>query len=175
MKASGNKKLVKFLLQQLEDAWEKSEWHGFKRSLEGITEQEAAWQPPHYKHPWDFPGSITFIVFHVGGDDLCEINQAFGDRTLTWEALEAKFKASGGNLAAALKIAEEGHAAIQKTLEKMSDADLAQKLTIGKREWQADEFFMMLIEHHLYHAGQINYIRCMLDGLKAAEELKSKP
>lgn len=173
LKAKLEKKLVKFLLTQLEAAWEKSKWHSFKGALEGLTEAEAAWKPPHYKspEPWGFSGSILDILFHVAADSLAMINQFFGDRTLTYEGVHERFKAQGGNLAAALALLDEGHVAMRKALSKLNDRALLKK--VGKKKaWRTDSVFMGLIEHHLYHAGQINYIRCLWAGAKT--ELKQE-
>lgn len=170
-KAKLEKKLVKFLLARLEEAYEKSKWHSFKGALEGLTEAEAAWKPPHYKspEPWGFSGSILDILFHVAADSLAMINQFFGDRTLTYEGVHERFKAKGGNLAAALALLAEGYDSARKALKKLPDRDLLKK--VGKKKaWRTDSVFMELIEHYLYHAGQINYICCLWEGDKAEQQ-----
>lgn len=166
-KGKPEKKQVRFLLGRLEAAWEKSKWHSFKGSLEGLTEAEAAWKPPHYKSPdpWGFSGSILEILFHVAADSLAMINQAFGDGTLTYEGVRERFKAKGANLKAALALLAEGYDSTRKALTKLNDRDLLKR--VGKKKaWRADGVFIELIEHYLYHAGQINYIRCLWEGVK---------
>lgn len=165
------KNRVKFLLARLDEAWQKSRWHSLKGALKSLTEAEATWKPPHYQSPdpWGFSGSILEILFHVAADSLAMINQFFGDGTLTYEGVRERFKAKGANLKAALDLLEESYATARKALAKVSDNDLKKK--VGKKKaWRADSVFMELIEHHLYHAGQINYIRCLWAGAKT--ELK---
>lgn len=166
-KIKPEKKLVRFLLARLDEAWEKSKWHSFKGTLEGLTEAEASWKPPHYKSPelWGFSGSILDILHHAAMESLVTTNQAFGDQTLTAETVRDRFQAQGGNLAAALALLDEGYATTRKALARLTDNDLKKK--VGKKKaWRADSVFMGLIEHYLYHAGQINYIRCLWEGKK---------
>lgn len=162
------KKLAKSLLAQLDEAWKKCKWHSFKGALEGLTEAKATWKPSHYRSPelWGFSGSILDILYHVAADSLLMSNQYFGDRTLTAEAVRERFKERGSNLAAALDLLDEGYAAARKALNKLTDRDLQKK--VGKKKaWHAASVFIELIEHYLYHAGQVNYIRCLWEGTKA--------
>ncbi len=168
------KNRVKFLLARLEAAWAKSQWHSLKGALEGLTETEATWKPPHYQspEPWGFSGSILEILVHVAADSLAGINQFFGDESVTYEGVRERFQAQGGNLSAALALLEEGYTATRKALTKFTDDDLKKKAG-KKKARRADSVFMELVEHYLYHAGQINYIRCLWEGAKA--ELGASP
>jgi len=160
--------ITELLRQQLEEAYRGSRWHSFKSALEGITPEEARWTPPAYEgFPW-MKGSIVEIVFHVGGDSLYQLDYALGDRKLTWEELEGRFQEMGGDLEAALRLAEEGYQALKRALDSLTDEDLKRKYPTpeGKGERTLGEFFRMMIEHHLYHAGQIVYIRSIRRGLQ---------
>lgn len=95
-------------------------------------------------------------------------DQAFGERTLTAEAVWERFQAQGGNLAAALELLEEGYQATHKTLAQLTDRDLEQK--VGAQQRSAESLFIELIEHYLYHAGQVNYIRYLWEGAGIAPE-----
>ncbi len=162
--------IVEHLKAQLENAYKGSRWHSLLRALEGITPEEAAWKPPAYAgFPW-MRGSIVEIVFHVGGDSLYQLDHALGKRELTWEALQERFEREGGDLSAALRLAEEGYSALQKALESLTDEELQREYPTpesrGKQKRTLQAFFEMMIEHHLYHAGQIVYVRCLYQGLK---------
>ena len=158
---------VNFLLDRLADAWERSKWHSFKGALEGLTEEEAAWRPEHYRspEPWGFSGSILDILIHVAIDSLVMPDQTFGDRTLTTEAIWERFQAAGGNLAAVLDLLEEGYKATRKALDQLADCDLQQKIG-AQKERSTESLFVEVVEHYLYHAGQINYIRCLWEGVR---------
>ncbi len=162
------KKQVRFLLARLAAAWEKGKWHTLKGALEGLTEAEAAWKPPHYRspEPWGFSGSILEILVHVAADSLAMISQFFGDESITYEGVRERFQTQGGTLSAALALLAEGYDSTRKALTKLNDRDLLKN--VGKKKaWRADSVFMELVEHYLYHAGQINYIRCLWEGTKA--------
>ncbi len=161
---------MEHLKAQLEAAYRGSRWHSLLSALKGITPEEAAWTPPAYKgFPW-MRGSIVEIVFHVGGDSLYQLDHALGARALTWEALQERFRREGGDLSAALKLAEEGYRALQRALDGLDDEQLQRTYPTpesqGERRRTLQAFFEMMVEHHLYHAGQIVYVRCLYRGLK---------
>lgn len=159
--------IVTQLQKQLEAAYRTSRWHSLKRALDGIKPDEALWQPPHYRgFAWS-KGSIVEIVFHVAGDTLYQLDYAFGEGQLTWETLTERFRRDGGDLKAAQKLLDESCALVQEHLKKLTDAELARTYTApdGKTRKTVGELFQMLLEHFLYHAGQIVYIRCLWAGL----------
>jgi uncharacterized damage-inducible protein DinB len=160
--------LVEHLKRDLEAAYRGSRWHSFKSALKDISPEEADWTPPAYQgFPW-MKGSITEIVFHVGGDSLYQLDHALGEKKLTWDELTRRFEELGGDLEAALKLVEEGYQALQRALQSLTDEDLERTYPTpeskGKSERTLSEFFRMMIEHYLYHAGQIVYIRSLLKG-----------
>ncbi len=162
--------LVTHLRQQFEAAYRGSRWHSLAAAIKGLQPDEAAWQPPHYRGFSWAHGSILEILFHVAGDTLYQLDYACGGRSLTWEALEARFQRDGGDLEAARKLLDESFAALQKNLESLSDADLTRtyRAPDGKTHRTLGELFEMLLEHFLYHAGQIVYVRNLWAGLKAS-------
>ncbi len=160
--------IIEQLKRALKSAYEESRWHSFKSALKGIRPEEALWIPPAYQgFPW-MRGSILEIVFHVGGDSLYQLDQALGHRRLSWEELQARFSAEGGDLPAALKLAEEGYGALRQALDSLTDEELSHTYPTpeGRGERTLEEFFQMMIEHYLYHAGQIVYVRCLWQGLQ---------
>lgn len=158
--------IIEHLKRDLDAAYQGSRWHSFNSVLKNIQPEEAIWTPPAYKgFPW-MKGSILEIVFHVGGDSFYQLDYALGQRHLTWEELQSRFKTAGGDLQAGLKLAEEGHLALQRALDSLTDEDLARTYPTpeDKGERTLEAFFHMMIEHHLYHAGQITYVRCLWQG-----------
>lgn len=156
---------VQLLLDALKRAWRDSRWHAFKRAIKGLTDEETRWHPPAYKgFAWS-SGSIMDILFHVGGDCLIQIDYAFRNGQLTWEELQQRFNDAGGNLDAALKLLEEGYRTVHDALSSLTDADLDRECTAYSGTMRLRDLFLMLIEHFIYHAGQIVYIRCMQSGI----------
>lgn len=153
------------LQRQLEAAYRTSRWHSLKEVCGGLKPEEAAWVPPHYKgFPWA-KGSILELIFHVAGDTLYQLDYAFGSRTLTWNQLTERFAKDGGDLKAARQLLEEAYAALQKRLNALTDSDLSRSYSTPDGERTLEELFQMILEHYLYHAGQIVYIRNLWAGL----------
>jgi len=158
--------------KQLQAAYQTSRWHSLKEALKDVKSDEARWQPAHYKGFSWAHGSILEIAFHVAGDTLYQLDSAFGSRALAWEALEARFKRDGGDLPAAIRLFEEGFSQLQGHLKGLTDADLERSYIApdGKTQKTLEELFQMILEHWLYHAGQIVYVRSLWAGLKGQSE-----
>lgn len=155
---------IELLLDLLDRAYAKSRCHSLRTAARDVTEPEALWTPPHFEGFPFMNGSIRDLVFHVGADKLVQISQRFADGAVTWETMTARFAREGRTLAAALTIAEEGHGAVRSTLASLIDDDLVKKTTLEGRAMRNVDFFAMMIEHDAYHAGQIRYVRNMIEG-----------
>ncbi len=155
---------VQFLKRLLEQAYEGSRWHSFRSAVEGLTDDEALWVPPTgFKGFRWADGSILKIIFHVGADKIVQISTAFGEGGVDWLAMEHRFKAMGGNLQAALQIAQEGHETVLDAMAPLTDDDLeVERPTYGSGRITTGSLFLMLAEHDFYHAGQIQYIRGLI-------------
>lgn len=158
---------VQMLAQLLERAYRDSRYHSLRRALEGVDDQTARWRPPHYKgFPW-MHGSILEIAFHAAGDKHALHNVAFGDGALRWEQIQRRFEEDGGDLAAAIRLADAGHEQMLATLHTLTDEQLTHKVPYyhGKK-MPAEEIFLLAIEHDIYHAGQVWYVRCLVEGIR---------
>lgn len=166
----GMKTQVNFLRGLLIEAYEGSRFHSFRSAVANLTEEEALWvPPPGYKGFSWADGSILKIIFHVGADKLVQTSMAFGEGSVDWVAMEHRFKAMGGNLQAALQIAQEGFETTLDAIASLNDDDLqVERPTWGMGRVETGKLFLILAEHDFYHAGQIVYIR----GLYAAQKGK---
>jgi hypothetical protein len=157
---------VEMLRRRLEEAYRGSKHHSFLSSLKGVSEEMAAWQPPHYRGFPHMNGSILNLAYHTGGDKHVLISCAFGDGSVTWDQVQNRFEELGGNLSAAKALAEEGHTLVLATLDSLTDEDLDQpRPYYGGKTHTAYEVFSIVAEHDVYHAGQVNFVRCLLAGL----------
>jgi len=126
--------------------------------LKGVREEVFFWKPPkHRGFPW-MDGSIRDIVYHVTGDKLVQVSAAFEGGITTWDTLKNELERE--NMEAMMGQLVKAHSKVADKLRDSSDEELLLKVSAwgGKRMTLA-EFFLMLIEHDLYHAGQIRYIR----------------
>ena len=153
------------LRRSLDSALHMSEWHSLEAALRGLADADAAWTPTHYRgFPWS-KGSIREIVLHVAADMLVQHSMAFGDGSLNWEKVLELPEAREGTLAASRRLLQRGANELYHTLSGLTDEDLSRTVTTwGGKKMSAEHFFDMLIEHALYHAGQIRYIRCLIEG-----------
>jgi hypothetical protein len=135
-------------------AFSKSSWHSLMAALVSVSEEAFVWIPErHNGFPW-MNGSIQDIVYHVAGDKLVQLNHAFGDATMTWDDVPVT-KSNKAELVAQLEASQRE---LILAINNAADLDLKISGWGGKRLKTVD-FFVMLIEHDLYHAGQIRYIR----------------
>ncbi|MEP0765296.1 MAG: DinB family protein [Fimbriimonadia bacterium] len=153
------------LTRSLDAALHKSEWHSLAAALRGLSDADAEWIPARYKgFPWS-KGSIREIVVHVAADMLVQHSIAFGDGSLDWGQALALPEVREGTLDAARRLLQRGANESLRTLANLKDDDLGRRVTTwGGKKMSAEGFFDMLIEHALYHAGQIRYIRCLIEG-----------
>lgn len=105
-------------------------------------------------------GSIQDILYHVTGDKLVQLDHAFGDASLTWDNISIT-KASLAQMVPDLESADSKVAAALAAQDRES---LSRKVTAwGGKSMSCEDFFLMLIEHDLYHAGQVRCIRNLLE------------
>ena len=162
------------LKKRLEEAYGGSRYHSFLSSLKGVSAEMERWKPARYKGFPHMDGSILNLAYHTAGDKSVLISTAFGDGSVTWEQIKARFEAMGDDLAAARALAEQGHRLVLQTLESLSDEDLdAARPYYGGKTHTAYELFSIIAEHDLYHAGQIHYVRNLYAGELQAGSLDS--
>jgi uncharacterized damage-inducible protein DinB len=153
------------LRRSLDSAYRSSRWHSVKGALKGLSEEDAEWRPQPYKgFPWS-TGSINCILFHVAACKLVEMSSGFGDGTFTYEAADKLPEA--GSLSGLRKLLERGQKEVLRVLDGLDEEDLSRQVRVSDGSMvSAEEFFDMLVEHDLYHAGQIRYVRNLIDGLR---------
>jgi hypothetical protein len=114
---------------------------------------------------WVAPGgrrSIRDVVAHVGACKFMYHDQAFGDGRYTWDDPPV----AGGDALAAIPSAiawlREGHERLRRGIAALDDDELLRPRphhsgTARETRW----IVQTMIEHDLYHAGEINYIRAL--------------
>ncbi len=134
-------------------------------SLDGITQQEATWQPDE-KTP-----TIEQIVRHIAWAKSRFCQQGFttpmvlidknvnddGDTAdLPWEfPCGAAFGTTiAGGIAEAVKLLQQAHRVLTECLESFPEAKLEEPIPTHHGKTAANFFWIMLM-HDLYHSGQI--------------------
>ena len=143
------------ILDQMDRAFSGDAWHGpsLMHVLEGIRAEEAS------KHAVPNAHSIWEIVHHIGAWNRIVRQRLDGDAVKitaeqdwppVWEVSETAWKRALENLC-------ESRAALRKLVENLKDDQLEEKLTASS----VSRYTALhgLIQHDLYHAGQIAILK----------------
>jgi uncharacterized damage-inducible protein DinB len=92
-------------------------------------------------------------------------NHGFGDRSKTWEDNTINGLAPGGTVEETLTWFRATHRTFRESLAGITD-DQLDELTYGHWGGQLPRrrVVELMIQHGLYHAGEINHLRCLIQG-----------
>jgi hypothetical protein len=143
----------------MDQAFEGSRWHSLLGNLRSVKAEDWLWVPP------DGRRSIRDIVQHVAGCKTMYRNTGFGDATLTWDDPSVNGLDMLSTISDAIEWLQEVQSLLRQSVAGLDDADLMRPRKAywsGTQEtrWQIS----VMIEHDLYHAGEINHIRCLHQG-----------
>ena len=144
------------LLDLLDEAFQGTRWHSLLRNLETVTPNDWLWVAP------DGRRSIRDVVAHVGACKFMYDNQAFGDGTLSWDDPLVAGGDALATISSAIEWLREGHGRLHRSIAALNDDELLRPRphhsgTPRETRW----IIKTMIEHDLYHAGEINYIRTL--------------
>jgi DinB superfamily len=110
--------------------------------------------------------TIEKIVLHVGACKVMYDDYAFGPGTLFWTDREVEpWPAGSAPMAAAIDWLEEVHERLVDHVAGLSDEDLTvPRLTNWGEPRETRWIVSVMLQHDLYHAGEINHIRSLLSG-----------
>lgn len=151
---------VEAMLYLLDEAWEGDDEHSLMANLRSVTPDVWAECPAGGNR------SIRAIFRHAGWAKYMYQDHGFGPATLRWddERLYARdAEAAADPIAAHVTWAGLGHALLRNSIAALDDGDLRRE---RKAHWgemmETRKLIAVLIEHDLYHAGEINHIRAIL-------------
>jgi hypothetical protein len=144
------------ILYIADQAFDGSRWHSVVGNLRAVTPDDWLWVPP------DGRRSIRDIVGHLASCKMMYENHAFGDAALTWDNPIVQGSDRLSSIASAIEWLKEAHERLRRSISGLDDSEL---LSARKTNWGALEetrwIIGVTIEHDLYHAGEINHIRCL--------------
>lgn len=161
---------VERILDQMDRAFSGDAWHGppLKPMLDGMTAEDAA------EHPIQGAHSIWELVHHVTAWNTIVGRELSGatvevttelDWPPVWEATDVQWQRAVQNLV-------EARSRLRKTVEGLRDEQLDERP--AKRT--ANSRYVMLhgiMQHDLYHAGQIAILKKALQGRTADQKRSS--
>src|SRR5215469_4893229 len=147
---------VSQLLYLLDEGFQGTEWHSLLSNLKSLTSEDWLWVPPLGQR------SIRDITGHVGGCKFMYHNHAFGDAQLTWDDPLVDGCDALSTIALAIGWLREGHARLRQSIAALDDAELLRPRMTNWGELKETRWIIaMMIQHDLYHAGEINHIRSL--------------
>ena len=146
---------IQRIADQLKRAFEKDAWHGpsVLETLQGVTAEQAEARPVTGAH------SIWEIVRHLTAWMKVVRRRVLGERVDQpeegdWPVIK---ETAASEWAKALDELQKSYADLMKTISSFSDEDLSKTMFDEK-----DYIYIRLhgiIQHNLYHAGQIAVVR----------------
>jgi hypothetical protein len=154
------KQLIHELLTMLDHGFDGPDWHSLLGNLNAVTPDDWEWVPPAGRR------SIRDIVQHVGGAKYMYHSNAFGDRSLTWESPLVLGEGRLATIPVAIAWLREGHGRLRDAIAALEDdAELARPRGHHSRQGVETRWIILvMLQHDLYHAGEINHIRALKQG-----------
>jgi len=147
---------VSELLYLLDAAFEGPDWHALLVNIRDLTAEDWAWVPPGGSR------TIADIAQHVASCKQMYENYAFGDARLRWDDPEVDGGPAPATPAGAVARLREAQTRLRAGVAALDDADLARpRLTNWGERKETRWIIATLIQHDLYHAGEINHIRSL--------------
>jgi hypothetical protein len=143
---------IEQLLLLMDEAFRDHPFHALLNNLKSLREDDWDWLAP------DGVRTVRHIVEHVGGYKYLYDNQAFGDRSLTWDRL---FLARGSAPDAVTAWLRDGHEKLRSSVASLADDEELTKGRMAPWGSEANTRWIVtnMVQHDIYHAGEINYIR----------------
>ncbi len=147
------------LLYLLDEAFAGEDWHSLLTNLGAVTPEAWNWTPPGGSR------SISNIAMHVGGCKFMYENHAFGDAALGWEHPLVLGNDAAAGIASAVAWLREGQARLRGSIAALDDAELRRpRMTNWGEPKETRWIVATMIQHDLYHAGEINHLRALHGG-----------
>jgi uncharacterized damage-inducible protein DinB len=146
------------LLYLLDEAFESTtNAHSLLGNLRSLASEDWRWVPAGGSR------SIGEIVRHVGGCKFMYHDYAFGGATLTWEDPLVDGVDALASSASAIEWLRAGQERLRRSIAALDDD--AELLRLRLTNWGEHEetrwIIAVLIQHDLYHAGEINHLRSL--------------
>lgn len=154
-------RLLDHTLDEDPSAFGWAHWHSLIRNLSTVQPEE-----------WDaLPAgavrSIRDLVTHIGACYLMWQNHAFGDRSRSWGAdtVDGLAPAPGKAPEEMLTWFRATHGQFRNSVAALTDNELGElRFTPRGDQIEVRRIVELQIQHSLYHIGEINHLRALLQG-----------
>jgi uncharacterized damage-inducible protein DinB len=151
--------VVNELLDLLDAAFSGDDWHSLLDNLRDVSPEEWDWTPRGGRR------SIRDIVHHIASCKLMYVNHAFGDAALDWDDPQVAGEDALATAASALAWLRASHQQLRQAVARLDDRDLSvPRLTNWGELRETRWIIAVMMQHDLYHAGEINHLRALHRG-----------
>jgi hypothetical protein len=148
---------IEQMLYLMDAAYDNSQ-HALLRNLRAVTDEDWLWTPQGGQR------SIFHLVQHVGNCKYIYDNNAFGDRSMRWDSPDS-FPTIGPATSRedAMVWLQQGHQRLRDHLSGLEDDSelIHLRWSNWDKQYEARWLISTMIEHDLYHSGEINHIRAL--------------
>ncbi len=150
---------VESLLYLLDAGFDGNDEHSLIGNLATVRPEDWDWRPEGSGR------SIKDIAIHAGAAKYVYESYAFGDGSIAWTASLRDAYARVGTLDQCRGWLREGQARLRASIALLSDADLDAERPVHYGGQETARFLVAtMIQHDLYHAGEINHLRSLRQG-----------
>jgi uncharacterized damage-inducible protein DinB len=156
---------IEFWIQRMNAAYRSDPFHALRRNVESVRAEEwniepAKWTVEEFGTQPEL--SIAHLVAHLAGAKHMYADRIFGEAKLEWGDIEMP----GWEMQSMLKWLDEGHRLLTDGLAALTDdAQLEEQRPAPWRvPMRRDALLGIIVNHDLYHAGEINRQRALLRG-----------
>lgn len=141
------------ILHLFDDAFDGPDWHSLLGNISSVRPDEWLWVPPGGRR------SICRIAKHVGVSKYIYQNHAFGDASFTWEDLLVTGDSHVETSASAIAWLRQGQEELRASIAALDDEELLRpRLSPFDGPQETRWIIARMMQHDLYHAGEINHI-----------------
>jgi hypothetical protein len=155
MSRAGIEQLL-WLMDQAFDAPEPPNEHSLLANLRSLEIDDWHWLPPGGDRP------IFQIAVHIGACKFVYENHAFGDGSMRWDVPRSiPGIGRGATPPEILDWLREAHATLRASVAALADDEelTRRRKSNWSEEYETRWLIKVMIEHDLYHRGEINHIR----------------
>ena len=151
---------VEEIVRFMDTAFDGSRWHSILANLKDVAPEDYGWAPPGSGD--DIGRSIQGMVRHLAAAKHVYHNQAFGDGTLRWPDIQPRLTNPDATMQDDLDWLHAGHRLLRASVAALEDDDLdTERPTHMGPLLPTRSIVSIMIEHDMYHAGEINHLRAI--------------
>jgi hypothetical protein len=159
---------------RLEAAYRGDPFHAVRRNLASVLPAEwdlrpATWSKEIFGEDPEL--SICDLAFHIGGPKYMYADRAFGNGSLEWGDIKPP---ASREMAIVLEWMDAGHQLLADGLKRLTDDDelSAQRQAPWRTPMSRMQLVALVINHDVYHSGEINRQRSLIRGAEGWERGK---